>query len=481
MLNRLQLFFGNELRRLAYNSLVKMETEDGINASGKEEIYGCLFGRDSFITILEILKAHKKSPDKRLLSIARKTLLTHVRLQAKDFNIETGAQPGKFIHEYRKERFEHLTASRQYKDEMPWENPWMLDADNTLKIYDSIDSTPLALIAIYKYYFTTKDREFLTDVLPSVEKGLNWIISYGDLDKDQLIEYEFSPQRKHGGLLVQSWTDSLESMRQPDGTMPKYPIAPVEAQGYAWLALKLWGNFYLKHSPAFGQKLLSQADLTKQMFNKLFIIKDSGLNFAVQALDGYKSPIKTITGNPLLLLYSSFKKNGKIECIVEDKYIPDFIKRAFMEDMFDPEAGIRTMSAKSATFNPSDDSYHNGSFWPILNGMVFSGLLKWGYKIEAKKLKEASIKPIKYFNSPIELYIKTREGLYIEWKNKQTGQTACREQAWSAATILAMSTNPWITDPILKPIQNFLDQFIFEPIHQKKVKKIIESHSTINL
>lgn len=42
-------------RDYIYQSLLELATNDGINASGKDEIYGCIFGRDSALTILKIM------------------------------------------------------------------------------------------------------------------------------------------------------------------------------------------------------------------------------------------------------------------------------------------------------------------------------------------------------------------------------------------------------------------------------------------
>src|SRR5260221_86532 len=92
-----------ELRNIIFTSLLEMATDEGINASGRSEVYGCLFGRDSAITILKILKAsaNKKafSEEERnmLHAICKKTLLTHIKLQGKDINIESGEEPGKFM------------------------------------------------------------------------------------------------------------------------------------------------------------------------------------------------------------------------------------------------------------------------------------------------------------------------------------------------------------------------------------------------
>ena len=133
-------------------------------------------------------------------------------MKGSEFNIESGEEPGKFIHEFRKDKYEHLVNR---------EKPWFLYNDNTLRNYDSIDSTPLILIAIYKYWELTNDTEFIQSSLEAVEKGLNWMITFGDQDKDLLLEYQFNPQRKYGGLPVQSWTDSHESLLDKEGKLPK--------------------------------------------------------------------------------------------------------------------------------------------------------------------------------------------------------------------------------------------------------------------
>lgn len=416
-----------------------MATEEGINASGRHEVYGCIFGRDSAITILKILKAsaNKKafSPEERdtLHQICQRALLTLVSLQGRDVNIESGEEPGKFIHEYRKDNYERL---------LTLEKPWYVYPDGILRNYDSIDSTPLALIALYRYWRMTKDPDFLIHVITSVEKGLKWIMTYADKDQDYLVEYELPKERKSGGLPVQSWTDSHESLLNEHNEMPPYPIAPVEVQGYAWLALRLWAGFYKSKSSnylrnkKFAKKLSRFAKRMKYRFNKTFLFKDHGFVFPAQVLDGNKKQIRTITGNPLLLLWASYKKKGgKIESILDTKYIPHLVQRSFMEDMFERDAGIRTMSSMSPTFDPTQNSYHNGSHWPKLNGMAHEGLHRWGYDYESELLKEATIKPIAYFGSPIELYIKTEAGEYLEYRNPQ-GQVSCREQAWSAATAL---------------------------------------------
>lgn len=163
------------LRQTVYNSILSFATDEGINASSKEERFGCIFGRDSFITILKLLKVCENPSNnlvdtKPLLEISRRALTTLITLQGRISNIESGEEPGKFIHEYRKDKYENLINRPR---------PWYLYPDKVMRNYDSVDSTPLGLIAIYKYWEQTHDNVFLLKALPAVEKALNWMITGG--------------------------------------------------------------------------------------------------------------------------------------------------------------------------------------------------------------------------------------------------------------------------------------------------------------
>ncbi|MGI5827780.1 MAG: amylo-alpha-1,6-glucosidase [Patescibacteria group bacterium] len=414
------------LSSIAYNCILDLASKEGIYASSKQEAYGCVFGRDTAITVLKLLNSYTHDQNRQILSISKNALETLIKLQGKGFNVESGEEPGKCIHEYREKDYERLINSQK---------PWYLYPDKKLRNYDSIDATPLMLIAVYRYWQLTNDTEFFLNAHPSVEAGLNWIMNYGDKDRDFLIEYELTKERRCGGLTVQSWTDSGECLLQPDKTFPVYPIAAVEVQAFAWLALKLWSDVYQKHSTTFSQRLKDYASSMKKSFNKHFIIEDSGHFYAAQALDGNKNQIRTVTANPLLCLWATYKNDGSQESIVEEIYVPHFVDRAFHEDMFLSDAGIRTMSALAPTYNPTPTSYHNGSFWPILNGLIHEGLITWKYYIEAELLAKASLKPILEFKCPIELYIKDSNGALAEYTSP-SGHKGCRFQAWTAAAIL---------------------------------------------
>lgn len=427
---QLQYLYAN-----AYDSILELADDQGIAASSRQEAYGCLFGRDSAISILKLLEVYRKHPDEKLLAICRRTLLTHTLLQGKNYVLESGEEPGKFIHEFRQSNYERLINRPK---------PWYVYPDKILRNYDSVDSTPLLLLAYYRYWQVTQDHEFLLRVLPNVEAGLHWLVTDGDKDRDFLIEYELPSERTHGGLVVQSWTDSHACLASIDGKFPNYPIAAVEVQAIAWATLKTWSVFFANRpeNMELARKLEYFATHLKRRFNEAFLIRDDKgkVVYAHQALDGFKNPISTVTGNPLLCLWAIFQKaDGQNEAIIDRVTMHALVERAFQNDMFDELAGIRTMSMLSPTFDPSTQSYHNGSFWPFLNGLIYEGLVKWGFHAHASALRTASLAPLNHFGCPIELYCSVEPGKYSEYISP-TGKKGCRTQAWTAASIL-----DWLT------------------------------------
>src|SRR4051812_34834978 len=105
-----------EFWNLGLEIIKELEIEQGILASGKEEIYGCIFGRDSLITSLKLLKTFERTNDPYFLGLARKIIIGLSRLQGQEINIESGEEPGKCIHEFRPGAHEHLTKNL----ERPW-------------------------------------------------------------------------------------------------------------------------------------------------------------------------------------------------------------------------------------------------------------------------------------------------------------------------------------------------------------------------
>jgi glycogen debranching enzyme len=407
----------------------ELETEQGILASGKEEIYGCIFGRDSLITGLKLLKTYQKTGDGYFLALVKKILLNLASLQGKEINIESGEEPGKCIHEFRPDNHQHLTQSLL--------KPWYVYPDNAMRNYDTVDATPLFLATVYEYYRLSKDEEFMKEMLAPVSLALDWILVYGDTNRDGFLDYHFHPDRKCGGLLTQSWMDSSESLFHEDGSPAAYPIAPVEVQGYAYAALRAWGAYFKEVEPDRSLKLDTMAADLKRSFNEKFVQEKDGefsLAFAIDGNGKLLSSPRSSMGHCLWIFWEA--EDGTKESILDERYIRPLASRLLLPDLFEPEAGIRTLSSRSGHFDP--ESYHNGSIWPHDTAMIISGLESFGFKEEADRVRQALFSAFAHFQTPIELFVFT-QGQFKEYRSL-SGQGACKKQAWSAASLLAESS-----------------------------------------
>ena len=360
----------SKLWTIGFSTIQELETADGIMASHKDEIYGCVFGRDTLITSLKLLKVYRSTKNEYFTSLVKKVLLNLAKLQGKVVNIESGEEPGKCIHEYRPNNHEHLTQKL--------EEPWYVYEDGTMRNYDTVDATPLFLIAIYEYYKLTSDEDFLEKILPHVRLCVDWLLDFADTNKDGLIDYQFSSIRKYGGLRTQSWMDSFDSVFHEDGGKVEYPIAPVEVQGYAYVALKAWGKFYQTVDSGLSELLENKAKYLKEIFNQRFVFEtNSGLKIAF-ALDGNNKPLTATRSSIGHCLWSVWEvEEGRKESILQEKYIPMLAERLLQKDLFEPSAGIRTLSKSSKFYKPN--SYHNGSIWPHDNAMIIEGLENFGF------------------------------------------------------------------------------------------------------
>src|SRR6266511_1054391 len=148
------------------------------------------FGRDALVTCHQALMLN---PD-----LTRTTLEVLATFQADEVDTWRDAEPGKILHELRQGE---LAGAR--------------------------------IIPHSTYYRWTDDLAFCRKLLPNVERALQWIDNYGDLDGDGFLEYKRSSPR---GLENQGWKDSHDSVVHSDGKIAEGPIALAEVQAYTYLA-----------------------------------------------------------------------------------------------------------------------------------------------------------------------------------------------------------------------------------------------------
>ncbi len=411
------------LHELGLKSLRELESAEGVFASARNEAYGCVFGRDSLIVGLELLRAYTNGTNKNpyYLELVEKILRSLANLQGRFENIESGEQPGKIIHEYRPDKHEHLTKLA--------EDPWFIYPEGVMRNYDSVDSTLLFLILVHAYG-EVGDKTVVETLMPNVRAALRWVEEYGDSNGDGFIDYSFSTARTHGGLKVQSWMDSTESVffEQTDAR-PSYPIAPVEVQAYAWSALKRWG------------KSTAAADL-KVKFNKEFVLKGPKSVTLAYAIDGDGRKLTAPRSSMGHVLWAAVVEDGTAESILDADLIDPLRKRILSRDLFVPKAGVRTLSNRSRHYDPM--SYHNGSIWPHDTAMLAEGLENFGYSQDAKRVKDALLLAYTHFKTPIELFSYKRG---IREYAPASGHRACKVQAWSAAALISLLPDVTAIEP----------------------------------
>lgn len=410
---------------MARNTLEVLQENNVLFASAKNEVYGCVFGRDTAITILFLLDYFNNTKDYAVLEMAKTSLLHLGVLQGIKKNGNSGEEPGKIIHEYRKNNYERLVNRPK---------PWYVYPDGILRNFDSVDSTPLTLIAIYRLKEIIGENDIIFYLLEqNVARALEWILKNAAKNKHGFITYSLDPNRKFGGLSVQSWTDSHSALANENGVFPDYPIAQGEVQIIAWYALALWNNYYKEKSPTFSNRIFKAMSKLQESFKTQFIKEVDRKTYFLQAISGNDAPHDRVTGNMGFIFYFGDKKNGYI---TDRSTLSAIADRLFEDDIFSPQAGLRTMSTLSLTFDKTYTSYHNGAFWPMMNSIAYLGLHKTGFVNRATTLYKAMLKPILFFNCPIELFNYDTGENYTVYISP-SGKMGCNYQTWTVAGLLA--------------------------------------------
>ena len=355
-----------------------------------------LFGRDSIFTSLQALPftSELAATTLRELGIRQGTRID-------DFRDE---DPGRILHEM---RFGEMTAF----EERP-HSPY----------FGSADATPLYVVLLDEYERWTGDRKLVRDLEDEARAALHWIDAYANLQGNGYIAYK--RRNAETGLENQCWKDSWDSISYRDGTLPGFPRATCELQGYAYdakvrgarLAREVW------HDPAFATQLEKEAADLKRRFNRDFWVAD-GEYFAV-ALDADGRQVDSLTSNNGHLLWSGIVDKSKAKAVVGH----------LMSDRLFSGWGIRTLAVGESRYNPI--GYHNGTIWPFDNSFIAWGLRRYGFKDEAAVVAAGILEASPFFDGRLPEAF----GGYPQSMTKFPVQypTACSPQAWSTGTPLLL-------------------------------------------
>ena len=355
-----------------------------------------MFGRDSIFTSLQALPF---TPD--LAATTLRALAQRQGTRVDDFREE---EPGRILHEA---RFGELTAF----EERP-HSPY----------FGAADATPLFVVLLDEYERWTGDRALVRDLEPEARAAIAWIDAYGDRTGTGYIAYQ--RKNEETGLENQCWKDSWDSIAYSDGTLPGFPRATCELQGYAYdakvrgarLARTIWRD------PEYADRLEREAAALKRRFNRDFWVKD-GRYFAL-ALDADGRQVDSLTSNIGHLLWSGIADRAKArECV-----------HHLMGPRLFSGWGIRTMAEGEGRYNPI--GYHVGTVWPFDSSFVAWGLRRYGYKQQAAVVAAGILDAARFFLGRLPEafggYSRSETRYPVEYP------TSCSPQAWSTGAPLLL-------------------------------------------
>jgi glycogen debranching enzyme len=355
-----------------------------------------MFGRDSILTSLQALPF---TPELAATTLRELALRQGTRID--DFRDE---DPGRILHEM---RYGELTAF----EERP-HSPY----------YGTADATPLFVVLLDEYERWTGDTRLVRELEFEARAALNWIGQYADLQGNGYVAYQ--RRNQNTGLENQCWKDSWDSISYRDGTLPGFPRATCELQGYAYDA-KLRGARLARlvwRDPGFAETLERQAADLKRRFNRDFWVEDGGY-FAI-ALDTDGRRVDSLASNNGHLLWSGIVDKAKAKAVV----------RNLMSERLFSGWGVRTLAVGEGRYNPI--GYHNGTIWPFDNSFIAWGLRRYGFKAEAARVAAGILEAAEFFDGRLPEAF----GGYPRLMTKYPVQypTACSPQAWSTGAPLLL-------------------------------------------
>lgn len=384
--------------------------------------FATLFGRDSIVTALQTL-----AYDPTIAEQTLRVLANHQGQQVDDWRDE---QPGKILHELRVGEFART-------GEIP-HTPY----------YGTVDATPLFLVLVARHAAWTGQINLFNDLRSHIDRALEWIAHYADLDGDGYIEYDSTSK---DGLINQGWKDSGDAIVNTDGSLATPPIALVEAQAYVYLAKLSIADLYRRvGEQTWADRLQHEAEERRERFNRDFWLADKG--FYALALQADNRPAAVLSSNPGHALWAGIADPEKARRTVE---------RLMAPDMFNGW-GIRTLSENERRYNPI--GYHLGTVWPHDNAIIAAGFRRYGFDDAALQIFVSIIEAAMHFDhyQLPELFAGFRRedyGIPVRYP------VACHPQAWAACSIpylleTCLGFQPEAFDQRLRVVRPVLPCFI---------------------
>ncbi len=352
--------------------------------------YLTLFGRDSLWAARMALPLGT--------DLAAGTLRTLARRQGTRTDPSTEEEPGKILHEVR------------------------AGPAGPERYYGTVDATPLWISLLHDAWRWGLADADVAELLPNLEAALGWL---REATGDGFVRYVDNA----GVLSNQGWKDSFDSIQFSDGRLAEPPIALCEVQAYAFAAAMDGAALLDAFGRPGGDGWRHWAAGLRDRFRSAFWVEDRHGRYPAIALDGDGRPVDSVTSNIGHLLGTGFLDRAETAAVIRRLAAPDM----------DSGFGLRTMSSRSAGFNPL--SYHGGSVWSHDTAIALRGLAAVGTG-DAAPLAASLVRgllaaaPAFDFRLP-ELYGGESAG---GGRRPLAYPAACRPQAWSAGAALVVLT-----------------------------------------
>ncbi|WP_033319475.1 glycogen debranching N-terminal domain-containing protein [Streptomyces yerevanensis] len=363
-----------------------------------------LFGRDSLWAARMLLPLGT--------DLALGTLRTLAAQQGTRTDPAAEEEPGKILHEVRRGVFD---------DGQGLHLPPVY--------YGTVDATPLWICLLHDAWRWGLPAADIKPLLPALVAALDWIDAAARAG-DGFLSYV---DHRGTGLANQGWKDSGDAVRFTDGRLAEAPLALAEVQGYAYEAALAGAALLDAFELPNGERWRTFAAGLADRFRARFWVSDQQGPYPAMALDGSGRPVDAIASNMGHLPATGILNADETAAVAARLAAPD------MSDAY----GLRTMSSRSGGFGPL--RYHCGTVWPHDTAIAVTGLARSGHPEAAARLVEGILAAAPAFDYRLpEL-----------WGGDARADTpapvpypaACRPQAWSAASAIALMTALTGLDP----------------------------------
>jgi glycogen debranching enzyme len=349
--------------------------------------------------------------------LALGTLRTLARRQGVVVDQLTGEEPGKILHELRRESASHDAFSG---------GPFGAEVLTLPPVYyGTVDATPLWVCLLHDAWRWGLADADVEPLLAPMQRCLAWLVDYGCASSPFVSYIDASGH----GLTNQGWKDSHDSIQFRDGRIASAPLALCEVQGYAYEAAVGGADLLDAFGYPGANRWREFAALLAERFRERFWVEDDEGPYPAVALDSTGIPVDSLSSNIGHLLGTGLLDAGEAELVA---------RRLGGGDM-NSGFGLRTLAASSVGFNPL--GYHTGSVWAHDTAIAISGMSRTSGVVA----KRAASSLIEGLLAAAEGFTYRMPELY--GGHDRTGQSrplaypaSCRPQAWAAASAVSVLT-----------------------------------------